>query len=73
MAQLVPLLPSMGRSARALVRTGFVAGDGLRRLAGTPAATLPPGITPPSYFDVWYWYFTVGASELPFANPNVCV
>ena len=35
MPQLVPLLPSMGRAARALVRTGFVAGDGLRKLAGT--------------------------------------
>jgi glycerol-3-phosphate dehydrogenase len=41
MAQLVPLLPSMGRGARALVRTGFLAGDVLRGLAGTPAATLP--------------------------------
>ncbi|MDV3128036.1 glycerol-3-phosphate dehydrogenase/oxidase [Mycobacterium sp. 21AC1] len=41
MPQLVPLLPSMSRSSRALVRVGFVAGDGLRRLAGTPAATLP--------------------------------
>ncbi len=41
MPQLVPLLPSMGRGARALVRTGFLAGDGLRRLAGTPASTLP--------------------------------
>ena len=41
MPQLVPLLPSMGRPARALVRTGFVAGDALRRLAGTPATTLP--------------------------------
>jgi glycerol-3-phosphate dehydrogenase len=41
MPQLVPLLPSMNRASRALVRTGFLAGDGLRRLAGTPAATLP--------------------------------
>jgi glycerol-3-phosphate dehydrogenase len=41
MPQLVPLLPSMGQGARALVRTGFLAGDGLRRLAGTPASTLP--------------------------------
>ncbi|GAS97066.1 glycerol-3-phosphate dehydrogenase glpD1 [Mycolicibacterium canariasense] len=41
MPQLVPLLPSMSRAARALVRTGFVAGDGLRRLAGTPATILP--------------------------------
>jgi glycerol-3-phosphate dehydrogenase len=41
MPQLVPLLPSMGRVSRALVRTGFLAGDGLRRLAGTPASTLP--------------------------------
>ncbi|ORA40082.1 glycerol-3-phosphate dehydrogenase/oxidase [Mycobacterium aquaticum] len=41
MPQLVPLLPSMSRPSRALVRTGFVAGDGLRRLAGTPATVLP--------------------------------
>ncbi|KAA8964467.1 glycerol-3-phosphate dehydrogenase/oxidase [Mycobacterium sp.] len=41
MPQLVPLLPSMGRSARALVRTGFFAGDVLRRLAGTPVSVLP--------------------------------
>jgi glycerol-3-phosphate dehydrogenase len=41
MPQLVPLLPSMGQGGRALVRTGFLAGDGLRRLAGTPASTLP--------------------------------
>jgi glycerol-3-phosphate dehydrogenase len=41
MLQLVPLLPSMSRANRALVRTGFFAGDVLRRLAGTPASTLP--------------------------------
>ncbi|TFV60513.1 glycerol-3-phosphate dehydrogenase/oxidase [Mycobacterium sp. PS03-16] len=41
MPQLVPLLPEMGRPARTLVRAGFLAGDGLRRLAGTPGATLP--------------------------------
>src|SRR5258705_12505134 len=41
MPQLVPLLPSMGRMERALVRTGFLAGDGLRKLAGTPSSTLP--------------------------------
>jgi glycerol-3-phosphate dehydrogenase len=41
MPQLVPLLPSMGHASQALVRTGFLAGDGLRRLAGTPASTLP--------------------------------
>ncbi|CAN5350818.1 glycerol-3-phosphate dehydrogenase/oxidase [soil metagenome] len=41
MPQLVPLLPSMGRAERAMVRSGFLAGDGLRRLAGTPASTLP--------------------------------
>ena len=35
MPQLVPLLPSMSRRNRALVRTGFLAGDVLRRLAGT--------------------------------------
>ncbi|MFC7675684.1 glycerol-3-phosphate dehydrogenase/oxidase [Mycolicibacterium sp. GCM10028919] len=41
MPQLVPLLPSMSKSSRALVRVGFTAGDGLRRLAGTSASTLP--------------------------------
>ena len=41
MPQLVPLLPTMGRAERALVRFGFAAGDGLRRLAGTSASTLP--------------------------------
>ncbi|MEO3761447.1 glycerol-3-phosphate dehydrogenase/oxidase [Mycobacterium sp. B14F4] len=41
MPQLVPLLPSMNRASRALVRVGFAAGDGLRKLAGTPATTLP--------------------------------
>jgi glycerol-3-phosphate dehydrogenase len=41
MPQLVPLLPSMNNAARALVRFGFAAGDGLRKLAGTPSSTLP--------------------------------
>ncbi|BBX08624.1 glycerol-3-phosphate dehydrogenase/oxidase [Mycolicibacterium aichiense] len=41
MPQLVPLLPSMGRGQRALIRTGFVAGDALRILAGTKSSTLP--------------------------------
>lgn len=41
MPQLVPLLPSMSGASRALVRFGFAAGDGLRKLAGTPASTLP--------------------------------
>jgi glycerol-3-phosphate dehydrogenase len=41
MPQLVPLLPSMSRVTRALVRAGFVAGDALRALAGTPSSTLP--------------------------------
>ncbi|MBJ7340540.1 glycerol-3-phosphate dehydrogenase/oxidase [Mycolicibacterium sp.] len=41
MPQLVPLLPSMSGGSRALVRFGFLAGDGLRTLAGTPASTLP--------------------------------
>lgn len=41
MPQLVPLLPSMGAAQRALVRTGFLAGDALRILAGTPSSTLP--------------------------------
>jgi glycerol-3-phosphate dehydrogenase len=41
MPQLVPLLPSMNHAKRALVRAGFVAGDGLRVLAGTPSSILP--------------------------------
>jgi glycerol-3-phosphate dehydrogenase len=41
MPQLVPLLPSMNTLSRGLVRFGFSAGDGLRKLAGTPASTLP--------------------------------
>jgi glycerol-3-phosphate dehydrogenase len=39
--QLVPLLPSTGHAGQALVRTGFLAGDALRMLAGTPASALP--------------------------------
>jgi glycerol-3-phosphate dehydrogenase len=41
MPQLVPLLPSMGRAQRALVRVGFRAGDLLRLMAGTSSAVLP--------------------------------
>ncbi len=41
MPQLVPLLPSMSRTNRALVRAGFLAGDALRKTAGTPASVLP--------------------------------
>jgi glycerol-3-phosphate dehydrogenase len=41
MPQLVPLLPSMNHTKRALVRAGFLAGDALRMLAGTPASALP--------------------------------
>lgn len=41
MPQLVPLLGSMRRADRTLVRAGFLAGDLLRRLAGTPATILP--------------------------------
>lgn len=48
MPQLVPLLPSVGRSGRALVRTGFFAGDALRLLAGTPSSTLPRSRTVPT-------------------------
>jgi len=36
MPQLVPLLPSMSRTNRALIRAGFLAGDVLRKTAGTP-------------------------------------
>lgn len=39
--QIVPLLPGLGRASQALIRTGFLAGDVLRRGAGTPAAILP--------------------------------
>ncbi|OBA91619.1 glycerol-3-phosphate dehydrogenase [Mycobacteriaceae bacterium 1482268.1] len=41
MPQLVPLLPAMGTPERALVRAGFLAGDALRRMAGTRSDTLP--------------------------------
>jgi glycerol-3-phosphate dehydrogenase len=41
MPQLVPLLPEMNTASRALVRFGFAAGDGLRKLVGTPSSTLP--------------------------------
>lgn len=41
MPQLVPLLPSMRRTERALVRAGFLAGDVLRKTAGTPSSVLP--------------------------------
>ena len=41
MPQLVPLLPSMSRGQRALVRVGFGAGDVLRVLAGTKSSVLP--------------------------------
>ncbi|MBF6331548.1 glycerol-3-phosphate dehydrogenase/oxidase [Nocardia transvalensis] len=39
--QVVPLLPNVGVAQRLLVRAGFVAGDVLRRSAGTSAAVLP--------------------------------
>ncbi len=41
LAQLVALLPEVRRRERTLVRAGFLAGDVLRRLAGTPATVLP--------------------------------
>ena len=41
MPQLVPLLADTGWAKRALVRAGFVAGDGLRALAGTRSSVLP--------------------------------
>ncbi len=41
MPQLVPLVPSLGRPQRALVRAGFLAGDALRRSANTSPAVLP--------------------------------
>ncbi|BDU05296.1 glycerol-3-phosphate dehydrogenase/oxidase [Nocardia cyriacigeorgica] len=39
--QLVPLLPELGMAQSALFRAGFLAGDLLRRGAGTPASLLP--------------------------------
>lgn len=39
--QVVPLLPNIGAAQKALVRIGFMAGDVLRRTAGTSAAVLP--------------------------------
>ncbi|SPM36184.1 Glycerol-3-phosphate dehydrogenase [Mycobacterium rhizamassiliense] len=41
MPQLVPLLPSTNHAKRAMVRAGFLAGDALRVLAGTPSSILP--------------------------------
>lgn len=41
MPQLVPLLPSLSHAKRVLVRAGFLAGDTLRALAGTPSSVLP--------------------------------
>lgn len=41
MAQLVPLLPTTSLADRALIRTGFLAGDALRVSARTPASVLP--------------------------------
>src|SRR3984957_18544534 len=41
MPQLVPLLPSMSPPTRAMVRAGFLAGDVLRKTAGTPGSVLP--------------------------------
>lgn len=40
LAQVVPLLDSVSRTDAALTRVGFLAGDILRRSAGTPASTL---------------------------------
>ncbi|MGW4243735.1 glycerol-3-phosphate dehydrogenase/oxidase [Nocardia sp. NPDC004722] len=39
--QVVPLLPTIGAAQKMLVRTGFLAGDVLRRAAGTSASVLP--------------------------------
>ncbi|MEV6771737.1 glycerol-3-phosphate dehydrogenase/oxidase [Nocardia sp. NPDC051030] len=39
--QVVPLLPNIGAAQKLLVRAGFVAGDVLRRTAGTSASVLP--------------------------------
>lgn len=52
--QLVPLLGSMRRRERLLVRAGFGAGDLLRRLAGTPSAVLPGsrGVSPERVIDL---------------------
>jgi glycerol-3-phosphate dehydrogenase len=39
--QVVPLLPTVRAGHAALVRAGFLAGDALRRTAGTPGSVLP--------------------------------
>lgn len=41
LAQVVPLLPEVSRSSATVVRAGFLAGDVLRRSAGTSVAVLP--------------------------------
>lgn len=39
--QIVPLLPGVAKTDAAIVRAGFLAGDLLRRMAGTPSSVLP--------------------------------
>ncbi|NMK98365.1 FAD-dependent oxidoreductase, partial [Staphylococcus capitis] len=41
LAQVVPLHPAVSMFSRTLVRVGFIAGDGLRKLAHTSAEVLP--------------------------------
>ena len=59
MPQLVPLLPTMSRAQRALVRTGFAAGDFLRALARTRTSVLPRPRR-------------IGADEAVAMSPTVC-
>ncbi|EFV11889.1 glycerol-3-phosphate dehydrogenase/oxidase [Segniliparus rugosus] len=40
LTQVVPLLPELSRTSRAMVRVGFALGDVLRRSSGTPATIL---------------------------------
>ena len=48
LGQLLPLLPGTSRAERARVTAGLLAGDALRRAAGTPADVLPrPRTVPP--------------------------
>lgn len=41
LAQLVPLVPAIGKKQELMIRAGFIAGDVLRAAAGTPSSLLP--------------------------------
>ena len=69
MPQLVPLLPSMGRAERALVRAGFLAGDVLRKTAGTPGSILPGSQRISAQRTIDMAPARLGWREIPLAEP----